>query len=171
MLAGVFLVSDSGRHDGDGDDHNSGDEQRNSLVFSEDCESGTEAAEPHGQGVYHATTVPLMKRNGGGSGGGADDGGDPNELGIPRTSIHRWLPKGQRGLLQRQAELLVNGQPQHEKHAPEAAVTTNGHGPTATIDGNDRAGQLGQTMLDDETHEPQPQPQMATKAKMYTDIF
>lgn len=33
--------------------------------------------------------------------------GNPNELGIPRTSIHRWLPKAQRGLLQKQAELFV----------------------------------------------------------------
>lgn len=41
-------------------------------------------------------------------------GGNYNELGIPRTpraSIHRWLPKQQWGILQKQADVLCNSQP------------------------------------------------------------
>lgn len=76
------------------------------------------------QSVYNATTVPLMRPHGtiakpsnGVSNGTDDDNhGDPNELGIPRASIHRWLPSSQRGLLQRQAELFAR---------PKSTIATN----------------------------------------------
>ena len=38
-----------------------------------------------------------------------------NVLGIPRSSIHRWLPSQQRNLLQKQAELFVQAAPQQKK--------------------------------------------------------
>lgn len=79
------------------------------------------------QSVYNATTVPLMRpqgftvakpNNGVPNSNGTDDdnNGDPNELGIPRASIHRWLPSSQRGLLQRQAELFAR---------PKSTMATN----------------------------------------------
>lgn len=127
--------------------------------------------------MYNATTVPLML------GTGADQSGDPNELGIPRTSIHRWLPKGQRGLLQRQAELFVNAQPQHEKSParravaaaaatvaePEAPATPVANGRRATCDNDQEmeliaARETTAVTIDEE-------PPTANKIKMYTDIF
>lgn len=79
------------------------------------------------QSVYNATTVPLMRpqgfavakpSNGVSNSNGIDDdnNGDPNELGIPRASIHRWLPSSQRDLLQRQAELFAR---------PKSTMATN----------------------------------------------
>lgn len=41
--------------------------------------------------------------------------GGYNELGIPRTSIHRWLPKAQRNLLQKHAELFAKPVPKTKK--------------------------------------------------------
>lgn len=72
------------------------------------------------QSVYNSTTVPLMrpfaKPNNSVSNSDDDNNGDPNELGIPRASIHRWLPSSQRGLLQRQAELFAR---------PKSTMATN----------------------------------------------
>lgn len=83
------------------------------------------------QSVYNPTTIPILRQSSknyspilsassslttittDGGGGGRNSGmdneavGDPNELGIPRSSIHRWLPKTQRNLLQKQAELFA----------------------------------------------------------------
>lgn len=104
---------------------------RQSLVFTEDT-ADRESTPSHGASVYNTTTIPVAtttnnnyQRRGSYSpidsnsqtsslatintdGGGAELArGDPNELGIPNTSIHRWLPKAQRSLLQKQAELFV----------------------------------------------------------------
>lgn len=74
------------------------------------------------QSVYNPTTVPLMRPqtiarpNNSVSNSDDDNNGDPNELGIPRASIHRWLPSSQRGLLQRQAELFAR---------PKSTIATN----------------------------------------------
>lgn len=123
---------DAAKTNSDNDDD---DDQRQSLVFTEDCESGPDATANNGgsarsSAVYNPTTVPLMRsgnKNGSSSSQAATalrsttnhHGGDPNELGIPLgtattttattgpTSIHRWLPKAQRSLLQKQAELFV----------------------------------------------------------------
>lgn len=102
---------------------------RHSLVFTEDP-TDRESTPTRG-GVYNATTVPLVSRTNNNyqtprnyspvqssedasslatnntDGGSELARGDPNELGIPNTSIHRWLPKAQRSLLQKQAELFV----------------------------------------------------------------
>lgn len=75
------------------------------------------------QNVYNPTTIPILRQSSKNyspilsetsslatvttDGGNSETAGDPNELGIPRTSIHRWLPKTQRNLLQKQAELFV----------------------------------------------------------------
>lgn len=106
-------------------------------------------------------------------GNGADSreqSGDPNELGIPRTSIHRWLPKGQRGLLQRQAELLVSAQPQHEKSPAAAAAEPATNGRRPTID-DEQNMELTVAPATTETVTIDVEPPTANKTKMYTDIF
>lgn len=74
--------------------------------------------------VYNPTTVPMVAHSRSpmlsetssistdiGSEPTTNTGGqgDPNELGIPRSSVHRWLPTAQRELLQKQANMFFHG--------------------------------------------------------------
>lgn len=119
---------------------------RQSLVFTED--NTDRESTPSRGGVYNGTTIPLGSLNNNkhhqprrsyspiqssetsslattvNTDGDAELArGDPNELGIPNTSIHRWLPKAQRSLLQRQAELFVK-----PTTTPKAMQPINGTG-------------------------------------------